>query len=101
MGTITNYDLLFNKYTIEELTTNILYLSMTDIVKTQTLTPDFCVRYILNEYYMDCCEEVYRLNFWYVLQKQLHISEKELDDAFDKYLNEKADDSESDNEING
>ena len=99
MGTISNYDLLFNKYTIEELTINILYLSMTDIVKTQTLTPDFCVRYILNEDYMDCCEEVYRLDFWYVLQKQRHITEKELDDAFDNYLDENTDDdSDSDND---
>jgi hypothetical protein len=31
-------------------------------------------------------EEVYRLDIWYVLSAQPHITKKELDEAFDKYI---------------
>ena len=86
MNIINNYDLRVNKnkYTIAELEANINNLSMTILVNTQILTPAFCVKYILNEKYMDCGEEEYRLTFWYVLSKQPHITEKELSIEYDK-----------------
>ena len=85
---ITNSNLRTNKnkYTIAQLELNINNLSMTILVNTQQLTPDFCVKYILNEDFMDCNEEVYRLDIWYVLSAQPHITKKELDEAFDKYI---------------
>ena len=84
---INNSDLRINKYTIEELETNIAYLSMTTIDNTQKLTPTFCVKYILNEDYSDCTEEEFKLNFWYVLGKQPHITQQELDNAYDEEYN--------------
>ena len=87
MTKINNSDLRINKYTIEELETNIAHLSMTTIVNTQKLTPMFCVKYILNEDYSDCIEEEFKLNFWYVLSKQRHITPEELDDAYDEVYN--------------
>jgi hypothetical protein len=45
---ITNEDLYKNKYSYETLKTNIYAVSLLDILKTQTLTSKFCVKYILN-----------------------------------------------------
>ena len=41
-------DLYNNQYDYETLKTNIYSVSLMDILKTQKLTPDFCVKYILN-----------------------------------------------------
>jgi hypothetical protein len=46
---ITNDDLYKNKYDYETLKTNIYAVSLTDILKTQILNADFCIKYILNE----------------------------------------------------
>ena len=78
MNIINNLDLRINKYTIAELEANINNLSMTTLVNTQKLTAEFCVKYILNEKYMDCGEEEYRLTFLYALKKQTHLTEDEL-----------------------
>jgi hypothetical protein len=45
---ITNEDLYKNQYDYETLKTNIYVVSLLDILKTQTLTSKFCVKYILN-----------------------------------------------------
>jgi hypothetical protein len=45
---ITNEDLYKNKYSYETLKNNIYAVSLLDILKTQTLTPTFCIKYILN-----------------------------------------------------
>ena len=41
-------DLYNNQYDYETLKTNIYAVSLIDILKTQKLTADFCVKYILN-----------------------------------------------------
>jgi hypothetical protein len=41
-------DLYNNQYDYETLKTNIYSVSLMDILKTQKLTADFCVKYILN-----------------------------------------------------
>ena len=41
-------DLYNNQYDYETLKTNIYAVSLMDILKTQRLTADFCVKYILN-----------------------------------------------------
>jgi hypothetical protein len=41
-------DLYNNQYDYETLKTNIYSVSLIDILKTQKLTADFCVKYILN-----------------------------------------------------
>jgi hypothetical protein len=41
-------DLYNNQYDYETLKTNIYSVSLIDILKTQKLTADFCIKYILN-----------------------------------------------------
>ena len=45
---ISKDDLYKNQYDYETLKTNIYVVSLLDILKTQKLTADFCVKYILN-----------------------------------------------------
>lgn len=85
MAKINDYDLRKNKYDIETLTRNINHLYIKTIVNTQILTAEFCVKYILDEKYMTCIEDTYLIDFNYVLQKQLHITEAELREEYDNY----------------
>jgi hypothetical protein len=82
---LTNDDIEKNKYSIEELEKNIGPLSMTMLVNYQILTADFCAKYILDEDNMDCYEERDRLDYWYVLKKQPHITREELLESMKKY----------------
>jgi len=82
---LSNDDIETNKYSIEELEKNIRALSMTILVNYQILTADFCAKYILDEDNMDCYEERYRLDYWYILRKQPHIVREELLEAMKKY----------------
>ena len=45
---LSDYDLRQKIYSIEELTTNINNLSMKTLLYTQKLTPEFCLKYIIN-----------------------------------------------------
>ena len=78
---LTNDDIEKNKYSIEELEKNIGPLSMTMLVNYQILTADFCAKYILDEDNM----ERDRLDYWYVLRKQPHITREELLESMKKY----------------
>ena len=48
MNKISDYDLRQKKYTIEELIENIDNLSIKTLLYTQKLTPEFCLKYIIN-----------------------------------------------------
>ena len=54
---LTNEDLYKKKYDYETLKTNIYVVSLLDILKTQKLTSDFCVKYILNKNFQFSKEE--------------------------------------------
>jgi len=82
MGHITNSDLRNNRYSIADLEKDICHLNMKTIVNTQTLTVDFCVKYILNEDYAQCNEEVDLLTSCYVLYCQPHLDKDELEHAY-------------------
>jgi hypothetical protein len=84
MTPITNSTLRQHKYLIEDLEKYIENLNMKTLVNTQKLTIDFCVKYILNEDYAQCNEEVDLLTIWYVLYNQPHLDEAELLDAYYK-----------------
>jgi len=84
MTPITNSTLRQHKYLIEELEKYIEYLNMKTLVNTQKLTIDFCVKYILNEEYAQCNEEVDLLTIDYVLYNQPHLDKAELLDAYYK-----------------
>jgi len=72
-----------NKYSIEELERNISNLQIKIILTTQTLTADFCAKYVLDEYYATCMEDVYLIDFGYVLYHQPHITREELEEAYE------------------
>lgn len=54
---ISKDDLYKNQYDYETLKTNIYVVSLLDILKTQKLTADFCVKYILNNDFQFSDEE--------------------------------------------
>lgn len=70
-------DLYNNKYDMQTLKENIYAVSLWDILKTQILTKDFCVKYILNKNYQ-MLEEDEKITVKDVLQLQSHIDKREL-----------------------
>ena len=81
---VTNTDLLKNryKYSIDILEQNIVenHLDEKILLATQTLTPEFCVKYILDLDIEGGGEESYIFDVCYILEFQKHITEKELQD---------------------
>ena len=81
---VTNTDLLNNryKYSIDILEQNIVenHLDAKILVSTQKLTPEFCVKYILNLDIEGGGEESSIFDVCYILEFQKHITEKELMD---------------------
>ena len=79
---VTNSDLLANrnKYSIDILEKNIKHLDEKILLATQTLTPEFCVKYILDLDIEGGGEETYIFDVFYILSLQKHITEKELTD---------------------
>ena len=82
---VTNSDLLANKnkYSIEILENNIEFLDEKILLATQILTPEFCVKYILDLDIEGGGEESYIFDICYILSFQKHITEKELMDLID------------------
>jgi len=74
---ITTEDLYKNQYDYETLKTNIYVVSLLDILKTQKLTPEFCVKYILNRDFQLTIDEQ-EINIFTVKQYQPHILEIDL-----------------------
>ena len=85
---ITKDDLYKNQYDYETLKANIYAVSLMDILKTQKLTPDFCVKYILNESFQ-FLEEDQSINMEIVKKYQTHISNIELVSALMRATNKK------------
>ena len=79
---ITNEDLYKNKYDYETLKTNIYAVSLIDILKTQKLNADFCIKYILNEDFQFSDED--KLITMSIVKKyQPHIKEIEFINAIE------------------
>lgn len=69
---LTNDDLYKNKYSYDILKANIYAVSLVDILKTQDLTPSFCVKYILNpNFHLTPSDNL--INVQDVLKYQKHI----------------------------
>jgi hypothetical protein len=75
---ITFFDLKKYKYTIQELEDNINNLEIKHILHYQILNADFCAKYVLNERYASCMEDIYLIDIGYVLYHQPHITKEEL-----------------------
>jgi hypothetical protein len=74
---ITNEDLYKNVYDLSLLKENIYAVSLLDILKTQKLTADFCVKYILNpNFQLTAEDEAITVND--VKELQPHITKEEL-----------------------
>ena len=69
---IKNTDLYKNNYDIQTLIDNISSLSLITILRTQHLTYDFCIDYLLNEKYQIIEEEKY-LDIFDVCEHQTHL----------------------------
>ena len=69
---IKNTDLYQNNYDIQTLIDNISSLSLITILRTQYLTYDFCINYLLNEKYQIIEEEKY-LDIFDVCSHQTHL----------------------------
>jgi hypothetical protein len=79
---IENYELSKkNQYDIETLEFNIGNLSLRKLLQTQVLTPEFCIKYILEpEEHGMCIEDYYFCDFD-ILKYQTHITKEQLMDA--------------------
>ena len=79
---VTNTDLLANRnrYSIDILEKNIKHLDEKILLATQTLTAEFCVKYILDLDIEGGGEESYIFDVCYISEFQKHITEKELQD---------------------
>ena len=70
-------DLQNKQYDMQTLKENIYAHNIWDILKTQVLTKEFCVKYILNKNYQ-MTEEEEKITFKDVLQFQPHIDKRDL-----------------------
>ena len=86
---ITNEDLYKNKYSIEILEKNINNLNKKRLINTQTLTADFCVKYLLDNNIDSGNEDSYIFDESYILHSQEHISEKEWNQSIHNFTLEK------------
>ena len=85
---IMKEDLYKNQYDCEMLKANIYAVSLLDILKTQKLTANFCVKYILNETFQ-LLDEDKLITIEMVKQYQPHILHIDLVRAFMILTNKK------------
>lgn len=87
---ITEYDLCNQKYGIDVLTKYFHSLNTKVVLKTQDLTAQFCVKYILDTPIESGNKSsgCYTKNI--ILRCQKHISEAEFDTAYSHYLEKSA-----------
>uniref|UniRef100_A0A6C0EYC3 Uncharacterized protein n=1 Tax=viral metagenome TaxID=1070528 RepID=A0A6C0EYC3_9ZZZZ len=80
MKKITYFDLVKNrnKYTIQQLEANLNHLEIKHILQYQTLSSNFCAKYVLNEDYASCQEDLYLIDIGYVLYHQKHLTYDEI-----------------------
>jgi hypothetical protein len=69
---LTNEELYKRKYDYETLKTNIYVVSLLDILKSQKLTSEFCVKYILNKDFQFSKEEQ-EINIQTIKKYQPHL----------------------------
>jgi hypothetical protein len=74
---ITKEDLYLNQYDYQTLKTNIYVVSLLDILKSQTLTEEFCVKYILNSDFQ-LLDEENMINVELVKKYQPHLRDSKL-----------------------
>ena len=83
---ITTEDLYKQNYSYEILKANIYAVSLFDILKSQKLTLEFCVKYILNKDYQ-LTEEENNITLEHVLHFQPHILKNDIINYRDLIIN--------------
>jgi hypothetical protein len=78
---ITDKDLVLRQYDIQTLEHNIDDLDFKLLLRTQHLTAEFCVTYLLNDEYASCVEDTYYFTDDKVLSKQKHLTQEDLNTA--------------------
>ena len=84
MEIIQHHELMYKKYDIETLEFNIDRLGLKRLLVTQTLTADFCIKYLLNPEEHGMCVEDHSISKSDILLYQKHITQEELDCIFKK-----------------
>ena len=79
---ITTTNLYYAKYTIDILEKNVDKLNKKVLLCTQTLTAEFCVKYILETDIDSGIEDSYIFDKKYILERQSHITEEEFYTAY-------------------
>jgi len=77
MSTDKNIDLKNNKYSMDVLRENIYATGLFEILRTQTITEEFAVNYILNERFQLSDDEE-KITIEYVLKMQPQLSKDKL-----------------------
>jgi len=77
---IKNVDLFTQQFDIDTLVRNIDKLDLKTILRTQKLTVEFCVDYLMNDDYMSCVEDTYYFVANIIIFYQKHIT---MDDIID------------------
>lgn len=88
MKNITNNDLRIKQYSMNVLEYNIDKLQKKTLLCTQVLTAEFCVKYILDLDIETGSEDSYIYDFVYILNRQPHITENGLKNAYSKVYGE-------------
>lgn len=76
---LTDQDLRKNKYPLNILEQNVNNLSISTLLRWQTLDADFCKKYILDESYQTT-EDYYAVTIEHILRRQPHLRYNELID---------------------
>ena len=74
---IQDNDLVYKKYPIDVLIKNINRLSIKNLIYHQTLTAEFCAKYILGPN-CTCCNEEEYITIYDVVKAQKHLKEDEI-----------------------
>ena len=84
MTSLTDFDLFTHQfsYSVEELENNITNLSPKYLVSTQSLTAEFCIKYILDSVVDSGSEDSYIFDKNYILFMQPHITSESFDEAY-------------------
>ena len=98
---VYNHQLRYKKYDIVTLEYNIDRLCLRTLLTTQKLTPEFCVKYILNDEEHGMCVEDSYLFDEDILKFQEHITQKDLYDIYSSdAMEDNIDSSDNSNNTN-
>ena len=75
---IQNYQLMYAKYDINTLEHNIDRLSLRNLLKTQVLTVEFCIKYLLQPEEYAMCNEDHSISKEDIIIYQPHITLEQL-----------------------